>query len=212
MTDVLAKSTRPKDLAFEPGSPLAEALAYAQNQMRRRIDMFSDIAFEADASGSFVFLNQAWTRILGYASEGSLGHRLDQYVVVEEPQPGNTRFGESGSASKRSHLQMRRADGSLVWLEASIDTLSGGGTIGILRDVTVQKVAQQEFEKLSLVASYTDNLVVITDRHHEDRELGVVLRRQGPQRFLQPGSRPTGHDHCHHGGCARLSHHQRSRA
>jgi len=165
MTDVLAKSTRPKDLAFEPGSPLAEALAYAQNQMRRRIDMFSDIAFEADASGSFVFLNQAWTRILGYASEGSLGHRLDQYVVVEEPQPGNTRFGESGSASKRSHLQMRRADGSLVWLEASIDTLSGGGTIGILRDVTVQKVAQQEFEKLSLVASYTDNLVVITDRH-----------------------------------------------
>ena len=57
-----------------------------------------------------------------------------------------------------------------------------------------------------------DGAVVVTDGHHEDRKLGVVLCRQGPQRFLQPGSRPTGHDHCHHGGCARLSHHQRSRA
>ncbi len=54
--------------------------------------------------------------------------------------------------------------------------------------------------------------VVVADSHHQDRKLGVVLVRQGPQRFLQPGSRPTGHDHCHHGGCARLSHHQRSRA
>ena len=160
-----AESTIAKDLQFEPGSPLAEALANAQKQMRRRIDMFSDIAFEADANGSLVFLNQAWMRILGYPPEASLGHRLEEYVVAEDRLPCDLPLADCGPASKRSLIRLRRTDGSLIWTEASIDTLSGGGTIGIIRDVNAQKIAQQEFEKLSLVASYTDNLVVITDRY-----------------------------------------------
>ncbi len=41
--------------------------------------------------------------------------------------------------------------------------LEEGGLVGTLHNITQQKLAQSELAKLSLVASNTDNLVIITD-------------------------------------------------
>ena len=58
---------------------------------------------------------------------------------------------------------MRHQDGGLVWMELSAVGLEEGGVVGTLRDMTQQRAAQAELEMLSLVASYTDSLVVIAD-------------------------------------------------
>ena len=49
-------------------------------------------------------------------------------------------------------------------MEVSAASLDEGGIVGALHNVTRQKLAQDELAKLSLVASYTDNFVIITDR------------------------------------------------
>ena len=55
------------DIHVEATSRLTEALIEAENRMRRRIQILSEIVFETDASGSLVFLNDAWQRMSGVA-------------------------------------------------------------------------------------------------------------------------------------------------
>ncbi len=66
-------------------------------------------------------------------------------------------------AGERPLVRMLRQDGTVLWMEMSLAPIPGGGAVGVLHDVTRQKLAQDELAKVSLVASYTDNMVVITD-------------------------------------------------
>mgnify|MGYP003337588059 CR=1 FL=1 len=49
-------------------------------------------------------------------------------------------------------------------MEILASRINGGGTVGTLYDVTAIKQSEDELRKLSLVASFTDNLVIIADR------------------------------------------------
>ena len=152
------------DIHVEATYRLTEALIESEQRMRRRVECLTEIVFETDGDGRLVFMNKAWTNTLGYSVAASTGTLLRDYVVVDD-QPLLAKIIEGGVSSgpARPTIHMRRFDSEVVCMEIAISALNGSGIIGSMHDVTQQRRNQQELEKLSLVASFTDNLVVITD-------------------------------------------------
>ncbi len=157
------------DIHIQATYRLTEALVASEKKMRRRIELLSEIVFETTPDGCLTFLNPAWKTALDYEPGSSLGAPLASFVV-EDDQPllhqalhhfavrADARTGQS-----RPEVRFRRRDGGVVWMELSVAARDEGGAVGILHNVTRQKAAQAELAKLSLVASFTDNLVIIAD-------------------------------------------------
>ena len=153
------------DLHVEATYRLTEALVESENRMRRRIELLTEVVFETDEEYVIVFLNHAWEKQLGLSVQGSIGCRLIDFVLRED----RAGFGEllsncsEASPSSRQQFRFRRSGGEIAWIEISVARIPGGGIIGVFYDVTQQKNALDEIAKLSIVASSTDNMVVITN-------------------------------------------------
>ena len=155
-----------KDLHVQATYRLTEALVLSEQRMRRRIDLLSEVVFETDPHGKLVFLNKAWQKTLGLEVAAGLGKALAEFIVPQDRerlaalcQPG----APEPQPDARARFRMRRADASLAWVEISVAPVEGGGLTGVIRDITRQKLIQDDIEKLSIVASSTDNFVIITD-------------------------------------------------
>ncbi len=177
------------DIHIQATYRLTEALVAAEKKMRRRVQLLSEVVFETDSQGNLLFLNNAWRNTLGYQPEACLSQPLRSYVMEED----RSRFDLSLSSESPVQARFLGVNGDIVWMECTATTLDEGGHVGALRDITRQKQTQDEVSKLSLVASSTDNMVIITDRHgliewvnHAfTRRTGYVIDEV---RGLKPGS------------------------
>jgi len=184
------------DIHIQATYRLTEALVDAEKKMRRRVQLLSEVVFEMDSEGRLLFLNEAWRSTLGYSPEGCLGTRLRDYVLEEDRHALDSDF-LSGV-----EVRLRHSNDGVVWMECSATALDEGGFVGALRDVTQQKRTRDELARLSLVASSTENLVVITDKdggiewvnHAFTVRTGYEIhevRGRKPGTFLQgPGTDP----------------------
>ncbi|MFP5277230.1 MAG: PAS domain S-box protein [Acidobacteriota bacterium] len=153
------------DLHVEATYRLTEALVEAENRMRRRIELLSEVVFETDENYVLVFLNQAWEKQLGYEIGRSTGRPLIEFAA-EEDRPllaGLLANCSVHSPAARHQLRIVRNDRQIAWIEISLARIPGGGIVGVFYDITRQKHAVDEIAMLSIVASSTDNLVMITD-------------------------------------------------
>ena len=153
------------DLHVEATQRLSEALIASEARARRRVEMLAEVVFETDAQGVLVYLNDAWQTVAGVSVAATLGRGLAEFIVEGLSLAAlRERAAAGGASAGRLPLRLRRADGSLRWIELSVAVVPPDGLVGVIYDVTRNKLAQEELAKLSLVASFTDNLVVITDR------------------------------------------------
>jgi PAS domain S-box-containing protein len=125
-----------------------EALVQAENRMRRRIELLSEIVFETNPGGGLVFLNPAWSKVLGHSLEESLGCRVSQFVPQDDWPILESALSGSGVNPPAGQTQIRliRADGKAVWAEISATPMPDGSVVGALRDVTAEKAARKELE------------------------------------------------------------------
>jgi len=151
------------DLHVEATYRLTEALVEAENRMRRRIELLSEVVFETDTSGSLVFLNAAWRGLVGEEPTHALGKALLQFFAVHDRDAVRTLLAEADETRNKIVVSLERSDGSQRWVTMSAARIRAGGTVGTLHDVTAEKAAEDERAKLSVVASCTDNMVIITD-------------------------------------------------
>jgi PAS domain S-box-containing protein len=153
------------DLHIEATYRLTEALVEAEARMRRRVELLAEIVFETDGDGDLVFLNDAWRSSLGYEPDACIGRSLEDFVLPDDwALCAQTLAIERVAAPElRPAIRIRRADGGSAVMELSVAHIASGGVVGALHDVTAQRRTQAELAKLSLVASSTGNLVVITD-------------------------------------------------
>jgi len=152
------------DLQVQATNRLIEALAASEQTMRRRIELISDVVFELDQDERIVFVNRAWTSVVGGAPEAVLGKRLADYLAEpDEWRIGAILAADPHAARSARALALKRADGALAWVEISLTKLGPAGYLGTLHDVTRQRAYQKELEQLSLVANNTDNFVIIAD-------------------------------------------------
>lgn len=154
------------DLHVEATYRLTEALVEAEHRMRRRVELLSEVVFETDAEGRLVFVNGAWARVMTQPVEKCLDRHLVAFVAPADVPQVLHRLRTLDAdipPHERPLVRMLRLDGTVLWMEMSLAPIPGGGAVGVLHDVTRQKLAQDELAKVSLVASFTDNMVIITD-------------------------------------------------
>lgn len=154
------------DLHVEATYRLTEALVEAEHRMRRRVELLTEVVFETDTEGRLVFVNSAWFRVMAQPVDSCLGRHLVAFVAPSDVPQVLRRLRTLDvdlPPGERPLVRMLRQDGTVLWMEMSLAPIPGGGAVGVLHDVTRQKLAQDELAKVSLVASYTDNMVIITD-------------------------------------------------
>ncbi|MEY4268582.1 MAG: hypothetical protein RIS90_3117 [Pseudomonadota bacterium] len=153
------------DLQVQATTRLIEALYESEARMRRRINLLSEVVFELDQTGRIVFLNAAWTQSLGLSEADSMGRPLADFADVADRPLLTSTLANAQPASQAPPALLRFAGAANVvrWMDMSVVQVPGQGFVGALRDVTQQKLAQDELERMSLVANHTDNLVLITN-------------------------------------------------
>jgi PAS domain S-box-containing protein len=153
------------DLQVQATTRLIEALYESEARMRRRINLLSEVVFELDQAGRIVFLNAAWTQSLGLSEADSMGRPLAEFADVADQALLTSTLANAQPASQAPPALLRFAGAAAVvrWMDMSVVRVPGQGFVGALRDVTQQKLAQDELERMSLVANHTDNLVLITN-------------------------------------------------
>jgi PAS domain S-box-containing protein len=152
------------DLQVQATNRLIEALAASEQTMRRRIELISDVVFELDRDERIVFVNRAWTSVVGGPPEAVLGKRLSDFLAEPEAWRIDAIVAADPNAARNARaLALKRADGARAWVEISLTRLAPSGYLGTLHDVTRQRAYQKELEQLSLVANNTDNFVIIAD-------------------------------------------------
>ena len=151
------------DLHVEATYRLTEALVEAENQMRRRVELLREVVFETDEHGVLVFLNDAWRTLVGEPPAVALGRPLEDFFPTESRPALRELLLATCDTPTRHPIHLERADGRSLWVVLSAAPIRTGGTVGVIHDVTDLKTAQDELVKLSVVASSTDNMVIITD-------------------------------------------------
>ncbi len=151
------------DLHVEATYRLTEALVAAEERMRRRIELLSEVVFETTSDGDLVFLNGAWKALVGDEPARCLGQSLVGFFHPEDRALVARALRGDGADVSRVRVRLVGNPQELRWVRLSTAQITHGGTVGVLHDITADKRAEDELATLSLVASSTDNMVIITD-------------------------------------------------
>ncbi|MEM9339661.1 MAG: PAS domain-containing protein [Bacteroidota bacterium] len=163
---------------IEKEKQLSEALAESE-RTREEIENLSMVASKTDnaviitdAKGHILYVNDGFERITEYKKEEVLGKVPGSFLQGPGTNIDHVRAIREGLNSKRPFKQEilnYSKSGKAYWLNISINPIfdEHGEVekfIAIENEITAQKKREAEFENLSLVASKTDNAVIITDR------------------------------------------------
>ena len=129
--------------------------------------------FEMDATGSsrFTFVSAGCKQFYGLEPQ-ELIHDAEAFgsaIMGDELASFTENVGQSWQNLTPFHWigRLRHLDGSVRWIEArsNPERLADGTTRwdGVMTDISEAKQTAEEMKKLSLVASKTDNAVIITD-------------------------------------------------
>jgi PAS domain S-box-containing protein len=153
------------DLQVQATHRLMEALVESESQMRRRVQMLSDVVIEIDADGRCLFLNDAWHRAVGEWPADCIGRRLEEFLHPDDRSilAAALESADRPSSTRAVVVRVLHSEHQTRWMEMSVAPMPVGRAVVVLHDISEQKRAQDELARLSLVASRTDNLVVITD-------------------------------------------------
>jgi len=147
-----------------------DALIRSEEDYKRLFEQISDSIFITDkATGVFIDCNNAVLDIYGYSkdevlSKSSVDFHPEDEIIIDKK--GKKRIDIS--VDEFHHI---KSDGEVIIVDvSSVDIFYKGydATLSIIRDITEtkrfeQKILEQntELEKLSIVASNTDNVVII---------------------------------------------------
>lgn len=124
-----------------------------------------------DPLGNIEYVNPKFTSITGYSPEEVLG-KNPRILKSGEKSPEEYRIlwdTITSGREWRGEFHNRKKNGELYWESASISPIKdarGNIThfVAVKEDITSLKEFREELARLSLVASRTDNAVIITDR------------------------------------------------
>ena len=138
--------------------PLQQTLELESFKSHKIVEMAAEGIVSIDTRGLILSFNRAAQRIFGYSEQEILGRN----VSVLMPQPHRDRHdgylsrylqtGEAHVIGKTQELQGLRKDGTTFPMNLAISEVKLGDThlfTGMLRDISEQKLAQQQIEKLA---------------------------------------------------------------
>ena len=130
-------------LAEERGQ-VEEALRQSEERYRLLVEQAVDGIFLSDAAGRYVDVNSAGCKMLGYARDEILSRAIGDLLAPEEVSRLALEFNMLiEGQTTRSEWRFRRKDGSEIVGEVVGRQLPDGYLLGILRDITERKQAEE---------------------------------------------------------------------
>ncbi len=146
------------------------ALAASEEKFRAISAAALDALIMVDDASKLVYWNPAAERILGYRAEEVLGSPLHQLLTPQRYQERAARgfdgFRNSGQGAligKTIEIEALHRDGREIPVELSISAAKLNGRwhgVGILRDITERKRAEQEMRLLAAIVESSDDAIV----------------------------------------------------
>jgi PAS domain S-box-containing protein len=155
-----------------------EALSKSESLIRAITDSAQDAIVMMDPEGRIAFWNNAAEHIFGYAQEEAVGANLHRLVMPERFLETYGRAFEMFRASGRTHspeksleLLACRKDGEEFPIELSLSAIQledGWHAVGIIRDITERKRAQEELyesrRRLEDIIEFLPDATLVIDR------------------------------------------------
>lgn len=144
----------------------------AEDELQRQKEVFQKI-FEHipvmiaffDANGQIGMVNPEWERTLGWTLKEIRERNLDIFAELY-PDPRYRQMVREylGSPSgARREFEVRVRDGFVIDMVARVVQLSDGSTLGIGRDITEQKRAEQAQLRLAAIVASSDDAIISKD-------------------------------------------------
>ena len=137
-----------------------ELLRENEARLRAITDSAQDAIIMMDPNGIVSFWNVSAERILGYPKEEAVGKNLHQFIAPSKyhesfhsTYPMFQQTGLGAAVGRTLDLEALRNDGVMINIQLSLSAVhmrDGWHAIGILRDVTHQKQAEEELRALNL--------------------------------------------------------------
>jgi diguanylate cyclase (GGDEF)-like protein/PAS domain S-box-containing protein len=164
---------------------IEEALKESEARMRTITDSAQDAILMMDPEGRVSYWNPAAERILGYAGDEAIGKNLHQLIAPQRYHEAHRaafdtfkKTGQGNAINSTLELEACHKNGHEISVELSLSSLrlkNGWHTVGIIRDVTERKQAEEKLKHLSI----HDSLTGLHNRFLFEEE----LRRLGTGRF-----------------------------
>jgi PAS domain S-box-containing protein len=121
-----------------------QELAQSEERYRTIIEQASDGIFISDLSGRYLDVNTNGVRLSGYSKEELLNRTIYDLMPPGDMDKNPLRFQEilTGNVAINERV-LKRKDGSLREIEISAKLLADGRFLGIVRDITTRKKAQE---------------------------------------------------------------------
>jgi PAS domain S-box-containing protein len=131
----------------------------------------TDGIFIADPQLRFLAVNPRGSELIGYSSEELRGMRITDLIpaedLVADPlRVDDLRQGRIVTRERRFH----RKDGALLTIEVSTRMLAGGNLLGIVRDITERKRAEE-----ALQSSLEEKESLLKEVHHRVKNTLQVI-------------------------------------
>lgn len=149
-----------------------QQLRQSEEKFRSFVENASDVILAISLQGHTLYVSPNIERMLGYKQSEIINHPMHEYVHPEDLRSYLMQVKDyliRGLPSDNMEYRIRHKSGEWRWVQVttSINRDSNQNLYGIaiLRDFTKDKLAQDELKRLSLVASKSTNIIVITNAH-----------------------------------------------
>lgn len=149
-------------------------LKESEEKYRSLVETISDFVFTLDLKGRFSYLNPNFERITGYTQQDLIRHPFTEVLAPEyiKSTVGRFRRGLAGETIPIYEVEIRHKNGVKVPVELHVTSLVDAdgkpiGRIGIARDITDRKRAEQELrnseERYRTIFEATGTATIILD-------------------------------------------------
>ncbi|MGE5655602.1 MAG: PAS domain S-box protein [Actinomycetota bacterium] len=134
-----------------------KALQQSEEKYRSVVESISEVIFQTDVAGNWLFLNPAWTEITGFTVSESLGVPFLTYITPEdrvETSQNIDKILKKKQETCRIKIRFVTQKRASRWLEMQARLMwtadrQVAGITGTLRDVTEETLARQQLEELT---------------------------------------------------------------
>lgn len=152
-----------------------------ERMLSQIIENSKDLIYRMDLAGNFTFLSPAWTALMGYEVEESLGHPIKEYIHPEDHELLGAfmeNLGEKRAHDAVSDYRFFTKEGSVIIFETNASPIYEEGEIvgvaGVARDISLLMKKQEQIEYLS----YRDQLTGLYNRHYLEKIKGEIKERK----------------------------------
>ncbi len=153
------------------------ALSESETRYRNLVDNIPDILYKTDSSGRIIFISPSVYSVAGYTVDEAIGMELGKQVYAEsnERELFLSTILNNG-AVENFEATLLRKDGTTWWGSSSARLIkSDDGNIvsieGIIRDISVQRIAQDELRYQAV----HDSLTGLINRHEFEKRVSYLL-------------------------------------